>query len=248
MSICKLILGYFPLILFLSCSSPQRIEPIAKPATDSESGELFNMVPNTVDGSASSTDWKTVTVEEVLNTQKYSYLNVKEAGESYWLATLKADFQKGMELSYRGGLLKTNFKSVEFDRVFEKLYLVSEIRSSGEALTAAGPVPSAENALASKPNLEGVTKLSDIVANPEKFKNKKVKVYGEVTKVNQMIMDRNWLHIKDGTADKYDFVLTSQSSVPVGHSVLFEGVISIDKDFGAGYSYPILLENATFVK
>ncbi len=248
MSISKIILGFFPLILILNCSSPQRIEPVSEQSADSEAGDLFNIVPNTVDGPASSADWKTVTVEEVLNTQKYSYLNVKEGGDSYWLATLKADFQKGMELSYRGGLLKTNFKSIEYDRVFEKLYLVSEIRSSGAALATAEPVPSAGNALPSKPNLDGVTKLSDIVANPEKFKNKKVKVYGEVTKVNQMIMDRNWLHIKDGTADKYDFVLTSQSSVPVGHSVLFEGVISIDKDFGAGYSYPILLENATFVK
>lgn len=248
MSINKIILGSFPLFLLLSCSSPQRIEPVAEQPSESKSGELFNMVPNTVDEPASASDWKTVTVDEVLNTQKYSYLNVKEAGDTYWLATLKADFQKGMELSYRGGLLKTNFKSIEYDRVFEKLYLVSEIRSSGKAITTAEPVLSAGNAMASKPNLEGVTKLSDIVANPEKFKNKKVKVYGEVTKVNQMIMDRNWLHIKDGTADKYDFVLTSQSSVPVGHSVLFEGIISIDKDFGAGYSYPILLENATFVK
>lgn len=248
MSISKIIFGSFPLILLLSCSSPQRVEPVVEQTSDSEAGELFNIVPNTVDGPASATDWETVTVEEVLNTQKYSYLNVKEAGDSYWLATLKADFKKGMELSYRGGLLKTNFKSIEYDRVFEKLYLVSEIRSSGKAITTAEPVPSAGNSLSSKPNLEGVTKLSDIVANPEKFKNKKVKIYGEVTKVNQMIMDRNWLHIKDGSADNYDFVLTSQSSVPVGHSVLFEGVISIDKDFGAGYSYPILLENATFVK
>ena len=57
-------------------------------------------------------------------------------------------------------------------------------------------------------------------------------------------MDRNWIHLKDGTADDYDFVLTSKVSVPVGHSVTFEGLITTDKDFGAGYIYELIMEDA----
>ena len=67
-------------------------------------------------------------------------------------------------------------------------------------------------------------------------------------KVNDAIMDRNWIHLVDGSADDYDFVITSNVSVPVGHAVVFEGLISTNRDFGAGYKYELLMEDAVTLK
>jgi hypothetical protein len=129
--------------------------------------------------------------------------------------------------------------------------LVSEIRVGNNAIDESqiqADIPSAEGAAKSPPNLAGVVKIAAIVANPSAYANKEIKVYGEVVKVNLNIMSRNWIHLQDGSADEYDFVLTSNSAFPVGHSVLFEGVLSTDKDFGAGYSYSIILEDAKISK
>ena len=68
-----------------------------------------------------------VVVQEVLNTEKYTYMNVLEEGEKRWIAIPKNDISVGETYYYSGGLLKKNFYSREFDRVFETLYLVSKI-------------------------------------------------------------------------------------------------------------------------
>jgi len=177
----------------------------------------------------------------VLNTVKYSYLKVRGKGEPYWIATLKDEYKSGEKYIYTEGLLKTNFYSREYDRTFDRLYLVSDIRpagGNGETIT--------ENPHKSftRPERDDLTSLADIVADPGRFDRQVVKVFGEVVKINPDIMERNWIHIRDGTADDYDFVITSQSFVPVGHAMVFEGTIATHKDFGAGIVYEVILEDA----
>jgi len=178
---------------------------------------------------------------EVLQTSKYSYLKVEgegdglRVGEPYWIATLKNDFIAGEEYIYTGRLFKNDFESKEFGRVFDQIYLVSFIEKANKT---------APMALSG----EGVISIADIVSNASSFAGKKVKVQGEVMKVNDAIMDRNWIHLADGSADDYDFVITSNVSVSVGQTVAFEGLISTDKDFGAGYTYALLMEDAVTIK
>lgn len=178
---------------------------------------------------------------EVLQTSKYSYLKVEgegdglRVGEPYWIATLKNDFIAGEEYIYTGRLFKNDFESKEFGRVFDQIYLVSFIEKANKT----API-----ALSG----EGVISIADIVSNASSFAGKKVKVQGEVMKVNDAIMDRNWIHLADGSADDYDFVITSNVSVSVGQTVAFEGLISTDKDFGAGYTYALLMEDAVTIK
>ena len=131
---------------------------------------------------------------EVLQTPKYSYLRVEgegdglSEGEPYWIATLKNDFIEGEEYKYTGRLLKKEFESKEFDRVFDKIYLVSFI----EKANSIRPI---------KSTIEGIVTIADIVSNSVGFAGKMVKVHGEVVKVNDAIMDRNWIHLVDGSAD-----------------------------------------------
>ncbi|MCB0471462.1 MAG: hypothetical protein KDC56_00225, partial [Flavobacteriaceae bacterium] len=62
------------------------------------------------------------------------------------------------------------------------------------------------------------------------------------------IMDRNWIHLRDGSKDDYDLVITSTEFVPEGTVVTMKGVVTLNKDFGAGYSYDLILENGSVIK
>lgn len=76
---------------------------------------------------------------------------------------------------------------------------------------------------------------------------KEVRVQGKVVKVNNGIMDRNFLHVQDGTGDQKtnDITVTSKQTAKVGDHVLVKGRVLVNKDFGAGYAYPLLLEEAS---
>jgi hypothetical protein len=70
-------------------------------------------------------------------------------------------------------------------------------------------------------------------------------------KYNEQIMGRNWLHIRDGsgTAGKdNDLTVTTADKAAVGDVVVVKGKVQVDKDFGAGYSYPVIVEDAKLAK
>ena len=71
----------------------------------------------------------------------------------------------------------------------------------------------------------------------------------KVVKSLSGIMGTNWLHIQDGTGEPgaNDLTVTSDTVAPVGATVLVEGVLVLDKDFGSGYRYAVIVENAEVV-
>ena len=78
---------------------------------------------------------------------------------------------------------------------------------------------------------------------------KTISVQGKVVKVNGGIMGRNWVHVQDGTGDakkdNNNLVVTSKQIAKVGDQVTISGVVAINRDFGSGYSYPLLIEEAS---
>lgn len=75
---------------------------------------------------------------------------------------------------------------------------------------------------------------------------KQVVLHGKVVKVNNGIMNRNFLHIQDGTGEpgSNNITVTSDQTANVGDEVTITGKMVLDKDFGAGYVYPLLVEEA----
>ncbi len=71
---------------------------------------------------------------------------------------------------------------------------------------------------------------------------------GTCTKINEGILGRNWLHLKDGTADSQDLVMTSSDGVDPGSEVTVRAIVSLNRDFGAGYSYDVLLEEGKIIR
>src|SRR5512140_616809 len=82
-----------------------------------------------------------------------------------------------------------------------------------------------------------------------KLDKKTVVVRGKVVKVSKGIMGKNWVHLRDGSGDPgkgtNNLVVTTQDDPKVGDVVTAKGILYKDKDFGAGYKYPVIVENAT---
>lgn len=95
--------------------------------------------------------------------------------------------------------------------------------------------------------------VGELFAKATELNGKKVTVKGKVMKVSSRIMGRNWLHIQDGTGvpgDKtHDLVVTTNSEPQDDWDIVtVSGVLAADKDFGAGYVYSIIIEEAEISK
>jgi hypothetical protein len=98
---------------------------------------------------------------------------------------------------------------------------------------------------------EVITKTVEAInTGKAELKGKIVRVHGKVVKVNNAIMKRNFLHIQDGTGGKgtNDVTITSNQTANVGDEVTVTGTVVLNRDFGFGYMYPILLEQSTIEK
>jgi len=88
--------------------------------------------------------------------------------------------------------------------------------------------------------------------NSAKLNKQKVVIRGKVVKVSSGIMGKNWFHLQDGTGSAakgtHDLVVTSKDTVSMGDVVTATGTLGKDRDFGAGYKYSVIVEDATFKK
>jgi hypothetical protein len=100
------------------------------------------------------------------------------------------------------------------------------------------------------PRAPGGITIAELYAGKNSHAGKTVKICGKVVKFSGGIMNKNWVHIQDGTkeAGNYDLTVTTQDSVKVGDVVIFEGVAAVNKDIGAGYFYEVLVEDAKVKK
>ncbi len=198
-------------------------------------------------------------VQELLQATEYTYLNLKEGSETYWIAVRKREASVGDEISFQGGLEMRDFASTDLNRTFARVLFVDQV---GDANTATGmmaephgaphgaPMSSgkpvlAQQTLAIDP-IEGGTTIGNLFAQRERHAAQTVKIKGKVTKINRGIMGRNWIHLQDGTESngEFDLTLTTQDDANVGDVVVFEGTVAVNRDFGAGYKYDIIVEDA----
>ena len=91
--------------------------------------------------------------------------------------------------------------------------------------------------------------VADLNKDKAALAGKTVSTQGKVVKVNNGIMGRNFVHVQDGTGDanNNNLIVTSKETANVGDQVTISGVLAVNRDFGSGYSYPLLIEDATIV-
>ncbi len=190
-------------------------------------------------------------VEEVIYVSDYTYLRVKENEKEYWLAVTKTEINKGEVLIYKRSMEMKNFHSKELDRTFETILFIDQVDKklgSGTLTTPQKPVIEKLNVKVEPAN-NGIT-IAQLFNNMNSYSNKNATIKGIVTKINSGIMKRNWIHIQDGTSsgENFDLTVTTNEKVSMGEEVIFNGKISINKDFGYGYSYKVLMEDAKTLK
>ena len=198
-----------------------------------------------------------VKVEEVIQTSNYTYLKVSENNAEFWMAVNHQEAAPGEVYYYEQAMEMNNFNSKELNRTFESIFFVQGL--SKEQSVAGAQTPQAmkpvKNADAKKqgvtvaPAQDGLT-IAKLYADRSNFEGKKIKMKGQVVKMNEGVMGKNWIHIQDGTADSenFDLTVTTLDIVKLDEVVTFEGNISLKKDFGYGYFYELIMEDATLVK
>lgn len=201
---------------------------------------------------------------ETMNAGGYTYVLVDTGSEQIWAAGPESEVTIGEELNIPKGMPMEDFHSQTLDRTFDVVYFVDSFQGgigAGSPHAPAG-MPSAipdharaeQTAAPSQPSADladiekaaGGLTVAEIFAGKDNLAGKEVTVRGRVVKYNGGIMDRNWLHLRDGsgTEGANDLTVTTDDSVQVGDLVLVKGIVATDQDFGFGYAYEILVEKA----
>ena len=93
---------------------------------------------------------------------------------------------------------------------------------------------------------EGGKTIAEVFAEKDQLADQTVTIRGKVVKTNAGIMGRNWIHVRDGSGaeNANDLTVTTSGDLPkVGDTVIVSGQISLNKDFGMGYEYPVIIED-----
>lgn len=212
-------------------------------------------------------------VVETMNAGGYTYVCIEKRGKKTWVAVPESKVTVGEEMSFRPGQAMTNFTSKSLNRTFDVIVFSSGPGAAGpvagnQALppghapvtTAAGSVSGSKAQTAPKDLNVKVEKatganaytVAEIYAKRIELNKKPVVVRGKVVKVSEGIMGRNWLHLQDGSGDQkkgtHNLVVTTEGTAAIGDVVTITGKLSKDKDFGAGYLYKVIIEDAKIAK
>lgn len=193
-----------------------------------------------------------ILVNEIIQSTKYTYLNVSEDQFQKWLAVAKQDVKVGSTYYFDKALQMNNFYSKELDRTFDVIYFINEIRPNVEPGTIiarpeahSGKIQSSQKEIKVVKN-KGELTIANLFENRLKYVGQKVRIKGIVGKVNKAVMGKNWIHLQDGTnfSGNFDLTITSQDIANTDEIATFEGLISLNKNFGSGYFYELIMENA----
>lgn len=203
---------------------------------------------------------------QTMDSGGYSYAYIqKKDGEKIWVACPTTELALGTQVSFKGGMEMRDFESKSLKRKFEKIYFADSAvvgKDGGGMPKDHGKNVSvgSKGATGAKDAKISVTKatganahtIQEIYANSAKLNKKKVVVRGKVVKVSVGIMGKNWIHLQDGTGSQtkktHNLVFTSQEMADVDDVVTLSGTLAKDKDFGGGYKYEAIVEEATVKK
>lgn len=196
-------------------------------------------------------------VVETMDSGGYTYVRLDTGSKEIWAAGPVSPIKVGDEISVPTGMEMRGFQSNTLNRTFDSIYFVSTFGKGDDAHAEGAPSmppghPDVSKStssvdLSSIAKAEGGLTVSEIWAKRADLAGTDVVVRGRVVKFTAGVMGRNWVHIRDGsgTEGANDLTITTDQSVKVGDLVLVSGRAAVDKDFGAGYKYGILLEEAS---
>jgi len=194
-------------------------------------------------------------VLEVQQAGSYTYLRLKTKDGEMWAATSRAAIVKGAEVQLNNVMVMTNFQSKALNRKFDQIVFGdlagaptrgADMAAAHAGVPGAPGAPAAADVKVTKAAGANARTVAEVVTGKAALKDKPVLIRGKVVKYNPGILGKNWIHLADGTgtaaARTNDVLVTSTGETQVGAVVLVKGTVRTDKDFGAGYAYPVMIE------
>jgi hypothetical protein len=212
------------------------------------------------------------TVLETMDSGGYTYVLVETDQDQRWAAAQQTAVSVGDVVQMGAGAPMAGFTSKTLDRSFDVLYFIDGLQNlsapAGAAtqgvtampeghpatgmppghpsVDAAGVAPAADNSVAA---LEPGRDIAWVYANKDELAGQQVSLRGKVVKYNEGILGWNFIHLQDGSGEagdgSNDMTITSKATTAVGETIVVTGTVILDKDFGAGYAFPTMIEDAT---
>lgn len=207
-------------------------------------------------------------VVETMNAATYTYVLIDTGAKKVWAAAPQFAVKVGDKVAVADAMPMTNYQSKTLNRTFDVVYFSGNVTVNGAASAAAPALPpgaaaasgelpkghpAIPNAVApAGPDLTGIKRadngqtVTEIITGKAKFAGKPIAVRGRVVKFNGGILGKNWLHVRDGsgTEGTNDLTVTTSATAKVGDLVLVTGKLASDRDFGSGYKYALIVEDA----
>ena len=199
-------------------------------------------------------------VLEVKEVDAYTYLRLKTKEGELWAAVNKVPVQKGTQVTVENAMVMSNFESKALKKTFDKI-VFGTLAGTGAA-AGGGDLSHAHRGVTQTPDVADVAvpkaqgpdarTVAEIFGERAELKDKPVLLRGKVVKVTPAVMDKNWLHLRDGSGlakdNTNDIIVTTKEQTKVGSVVVARGVVRTDIDLGSGYAYKVLIEDATLQK
>jgi hypothetical protein len=199
-------------------------------------------------------------VLEQLAAPPYVYLRIRTSQGEVWAAVPAATVETGSVVTVSGAMLMTNFESASLKRTFDRVYF-GTLGHEGSTMAGSGGDPHAGVGRQPAPVDVGTVEkasgpdartVAEIWEQKAALEGKAVTLRGVVVKANNGVMGKNWLHLQDGSGDAAlatnDMTVTSMDQAATGATITIKGTVRTGKDFGAGYVYQVLVEDARIVK
>ena len=253
-------------ILALSLSACNNNEPAPAPEKAATPSTPAPATPQTTNApispaTPSGTSGKVV---ETMNSAGYTYVQVDNGTEKIWAAAPEFAVSVGDEVIVPEGMAMNNYHSQTLDRDFPLVYFVESVlnTSNPASMAPAGdstqmpeghpPISGLQAPdqvdLSNVAKAEGGQTIGEVYAAKTELSGKEVSLRGKVVKFSPQIMGTNWIHIQDGSGNQAegtnDLTVTSDATVKMGDTVVVSGVLTLDKDFGYGYKYALIVEGA----
>lgn len=268
---CQSLLKYMLILMilaFLAGGIQASLEAEEQPAKKAPAG---NQIPSGNNQSNLSEAFKG-TVMDVIHAGRYAYIQIETGKKLVWVAVPGFDGAPGDKVDVPPGVPVADFQSRTLKRKFDMIYFVGGVRKEGESAPEQqaqkmpqGQAPTgsaAENPmmhpsmgeLSQGPAIDigkvekakdGQT-VSEIITGSKSFNGKQIRVRAKVIKFTPNIMGKNWVHVRDGSGVEgaNELIITTTDTVKVGDMVMVSGVVSLDRDYGFGLKYPLIIENA----
>jgi len=197
------------------------------------------------------------TVIETMDSGGYTYVLLETENEQRWVAGQQTTVQVGDIIQTGQGMPMEQFASKTLNRTFDVVYFVAVLGNLSNPVMPANHPTTPDMAATDDAAMDDVSvatvedgqDIASIYAANDTLAGQQVSLRGKVVKYNSNILGWNFIHIQDGSGDvadgSNDLTVTSHDETAVGQTIVVTGTVILDKDFGAGYSFPILLEDAS---